>query len=181
MPASNTINLIRSKTSGPAQYSAVFESLKRASIVSVWLFLLAAAITGGLYYYYVIEQRALDAERGALRLRVDQARIKEGLLVSIKDRTRIVERVLSAQRPWADMLDLIGTVIVPPELSNIAVDEQNKVGIGITAASIDEIVEPIENFIEYAQTGKIRNPQLSSIQFNKNGSVTVSLSFIAPF
>ncbi len=179
--APNTINLIRSKTSGSSQYETVFESLRRASMIALWVFLFTAAIAGGLYYYYINEQKALEQERGELRLRVDQAKIKEGLLISIKDRTKIVERVLAAQRPWADMLDLVGTAVVPPELSAISVDEQNKVALNITAAAIDDIIKPIDMFIEFAKSGKVRNPQLSSVQFNKNGTVTVSLSFIAPF
>lgn len=182
MPASsNTINLIRTKTGGSSQYDAVFESLRRAATAGLWLFLLAAFALGASYYYFYTEQGRLAKQRSELYFRVNQARNKEGLLISIKERTAIVDRVLAAQKPWADMLDLLGTIVVPPALSTISVDDQNKIVVGITAPSIDDIVEPMERFVEYAREGKIRIPQILSVQFDKNGKVTVSLVFTAPF
>ncbi len=182
MPAaSNTINLIRTKTSGTSQYDPIFESLRKSATVGLWLFLVASMALGGVYYYFYAEQGRLEKERAELYLRVNQAKNKEGLLISIKERTKIVDKVLAAQKPWADMLDLLGTVVVPPQLSSISVDEQNEVVVGITGESIDDIVEPMESFIAFAQQGKIRNPKILSVQFDKDGSVTVSLAFTAPF
>jgi hypothetical protein len=182
MPASaNTINLLSSKAGLSPQIELIQRSIKRISSISVVVFLLAAVSVGGLYYYYTTQQRTLEAERDSLRNQIRAASINEGLLISIKDRTRIVERAMTSQRPWGDMLDLLGTIATPPALSSISVEEDNKIKITIQSASINEIAQPVEQLIAYAKEGKIRNPELTSVQFEKDGLVSVSIAFVAVF
>ena len=127
--------------------------------------------------YFLSQLTSLEATRTELRSQINTAKNKEGLLTSIKDRTRIVERAMASQRPWAETLDLLGTVAVPPALSSVSVDEQNKIEITIQASSIDEMRAPVATLISYANEGKIRNPILQSVQFDKNGLVSIAVSF----
>lgn len=181
MPASNTINLLSTKAGLSPQTELIQRSIKRISSISVVVFLLSAISIGGLYYYYTTQQRTLEAERDNLRNQIRAASINEGLLTSIKDRTRIVERAMVSQRPWGEMLDLLGTIATPPALSSITVEDDNKIKITIQSNSIGDIAQPVEQLIAYAKEGKIRSPELTSVQFEKDGVVSVSIAFMAVF
>jgi hypothetical protein len=182
MPTSpNTINLIATKTGLSPQVELIEKSLQRASFIAIIVFLAAGAAVGGFYALYSAQMSSLETERTQLRSQINAAKNNEGLLVSIKDRTRIVEKAMSSQKPWGKMLDLLGTVAVPPTLATVSVDDENLIDITIQGATIDEIVSPINVLIAYAQEGKIKNPKLTSIQFGKSGQVNISLTFSAVF
>lgn len=177
----NTINLIHTKNGLSPQFEKIEKSIKRVSIIAVSLFLFASLITGLMFYYYSSQLTHFEEFRTSLRTQIAASKTKEGLLTSIKDRTRIVERTMATQRPWAETLELLTAVAVPPALSGISIDEQNKIEVRIKTQSIDELLGPVNTFIGYAKEGLLKNPQLTSVQFDKNGEVMVSITFIKVF
>lgn len=183
MPAasSNTINLISTKTGLSPQIERVAGSLRRAASIAMMIFILSGVTIGSVYYYYYSRRNSLTLDRDQLRNQISAAKNKEGLLVSIKDRTRIVEKVMKSQRPLGEILDLLGRIAVPPLLTNVSIDESSKIEATIQANTLDEIVPPIEAVIAYAQDGKVKAPELRSVQIGKNGIVTMVLAFNAIF
>ena len=173
----NTINLIRTKTGLSPQLSVIENSLVRASTTGVVLFLMAGLFVGALYVYYAFAQSELEVARTQLRGQINSAKINEGLLTSIKDRTRTVERAMNSQRQWAETLDLLGTIAIPPALSAVSVSDENKIEVAVQANFIDELLTPITTLTRYAKEGRIRNTELRSVQFDKNGLVTMTVSF----
>ncbi len=143
--------------------------------------MITGVLVGSLYFYYSSQLVSLEASRTQLRNEINAAKNNEGLLASIKDRTGIVERAMKSQRPLAEMLNLLGTVAVPPSLTSVSVDEDSKIEITIQANSVDELLPPIETLIAYAEEGRVQSPELQSVQFGKNGLVTVSIAFNAIF
>lgn len=178
MPTSpNTINLIATKTGLSPQLELIENSLQRASTIGVVIFLAAGLLVGALYFYYSSTLTNLEAVRTELRSQINAAKNNEGLLISIKDRTRTVEKAMNSQHQWAQTLDLVGTAAVPPALSAISVDDENKIEVTVQGTSIDELVAPITTFTAYAKEGRIRNSELRSVQFGKNGIVTMTVAF----
>lgn len=177
----SSINLISTKTGLSPEVELIENSVRRASTISIFVFLAAGFLIGGLYLYFSSQLTSLEAMRTELRSQINSAKKNEGLLVSIKDRTRIVERAMASQRPWAETLDLLGTVAVPPALASVSVGEQNKIEITIQDGSIEAMRAPIATLISYANEGKIRNPVLQSVQFDKTGVVIVAVSFTMVF
>lgn len=177
----NTINLINTKTGLSPQLARIETSLRRAATVAIIVFLAAGLLVGALYFYYSSQLTTIEATRTQLRGQISAAKNSEGLLISIKDRTRIVEKAMDSQRPLAEMLELLSFVAVPPALSSVSVDEDSKIEISIQANTIDEILPPIEALIAYANDGRVRSPELRSVQFGKDGTVSVSIAFNAVF
>ncbi len=179
--SASTINLISTKTGLSPQLELIETSLRRISTVAVVIFLGAGLFVGALYLYYSSRLTNLETARAQLRSQISNAKNSEGLLVSIKDRTRIVEKAMSSQRPLAETLNLLSTVAVPPILTGVSADEESKIDITITGNSIDEVAPPVAALIAYAKEGRVKSPELRSIQFGKNGVVTISISFNAVF
>lgn len=177
----DTINLISTKTGLSPQLSLIETSLRRTSGIAIVAFLLIGLSVGGLFMYYSSQLATLESTRTTLRNEIAAAKHIEGLLTSIKDRTRIVEKTMDSQRPWAKTLNLLGEIAVPPALAGVSVDENSKIETTIQANSIDDLVSPVRMFISMAREGRIRNPVLQSVQVGKNGFVTISVSFIMVF
>lgn len=159
----------------------VVKSLKRASTLAMILFLFAGVIVGTAYYYYTVQRRTFEARRDVLRSQIGQAKNKEGLLISIKERTQIVQKVMKSQRPLGEILNLLGTVAAPPALVSVTVAETSKIEFTIEANSIDDIGTPVEALIGFARQAKVHAPEIQSLQIEKDGGVTISFAFNAVF
>jgi hypothetical protein len=88
---------------------------------------------------------------------------------------------MTSKKPWAQLLDQINTFVVPPVLSSITVDDQNKIVLTVNAGSIDTILPIVNALIGLAQANHLISPQLVSIQISKTGNVIASFSFSAVF
>ncbi|OGG30580.1 hypothetical protein A3A63_01905 [Candidatus Gottesmanbacteria bacterium RIFCSPLOWO2_01_FULL_46_9] len=182
MPTSlNTINLIRTKTSSSPQLDAIEASVRRSAYIGVAAFLCIGVIMAIVYYLFYFENLKLQKEKTQLIDRINAEKNKEGLLIAIKDRTRIVQKAMGSQKPWTKTLDLVATFASPPTLSSLSVDEQNKVVLGAKAGSLDEVLYMVNTIIVHTKENRIKNPQLISFQLGKNGEVEATISFFALF
>ena len=182
MPTSlNTINLIRTKTSTSPQLDAIEGSIRRSAYVGVGLFLCIGVTMAIVYYLFYFQNMSLQKEKATLIGVINAEKNKEGLLIAIKDRTKIVQKAMESQKPWTKTLDLVATFAIPPSLASLSVDEQNKVVIGIKAGSLDEVLYMVNTIIAHTTDKKIRSPQLLSFQVGKKGEVEMSISFFALF
>lgn len=177
----NTINLIRTKTSESPQLDAIEVSLRRTGYIAIIGFLCLSVITGSVYAFFSHELSKYKTEQSELITRINSLKTKEGYLLAIKDRTKTVEKAMSNQKPWGQMLDLVATFTAPPALVNIAVDEQNKIVLTLKTGSLEQILSIVDTISNHVNAGKIRSPQLISFQFGKSGDFEISLSFYAMF
>lgn len=178
---SNTINLIHTKTGLSPQVELIDKSLKNASMIAIISFLLAGFASGALYYYYASNRSSLEVIRDQLRSQIHSVKNNEGFLMAIKERTNIVQKAINSQRPLAQTLKLLSLVAVPPILAGVSIDEESMINITLQADSIDEILPPIESLIAYSRKGMVKIPTLRSVEFDKNGVVTIMVSFNAVF
>ena len=177
----NNINLIRTKASSSPQIDVLEASLRRSAYICLITFVSLAAITGVVYGLFYFQRSKLQNERQQLLVRVNNGKNKEGLLVAIKDRTKIVQRAMQNQKPWTKMFDIVYSFVQPPQLESLSVDEQNKMLLTIRTASVDEMAAIVDSIISYAKDSKILNPQLLSLQFGRSGSLEITVSFFAFF
>src|SRR6185369_1581387 len=141
MPTSpDTINLIRTKTSSSPQIDAIESSLRRTAYIAVALFLCTGITMAIVYYLFYFQNLTLQKEKASLIARINADKNKEGFLIAIKDRTKIVQKVMANQKPWTLMMDLVATFAKPPLLTTFTVDEQNKIVLGIKSDSLDDVL-----------------------------------------
>ncbi|OGG11491.1 hypothetical protein A2Z00_03530 [Candidatus Gottesmanbacteria bacterium RBG_13_45_10] len=177
----DTINLIRTKTGNSSQVEAVEASLRNTAFIGVALFVFVGVITGLTYIYFSFQQQSLTDTKNQLVQQVNNSQAKEGLLLSIKARTQTVAKAMANQRPWARLLDNISSIVSPPTLASVAVDERNKIVVVIRTVTVDQLVHIVEAFIKEAQDNRIRAPQILSFQLDKTGEAQISISFTAIF
>ncbi len=181
MVTPNTINLIRTKTTGSPQLGAIESGFRRSGYVGLISFLCIGILVGVLYVLFSAEEQNLLSQKEEYVKRVNSDKQSEGFFRSIKDRTRIVENTMASKKPWSQLLDEVSAVVAPPVLSGITVDEQNKITITVNSGSIDSILSILNALIAQAQPNRFVNPQLTSFQISKTGDVTASFSFSAVF
>ena len=181
MATSNTINLIRTKTSNSPQLDTIEVSLRRSGFIGIILFLSAGLFIGVLYMLFSAEQQNLEAQRQVYDSRITKDQTIEGFFRSIKDRTRIVSSTMNNQRPWAKLLDEVAIFAPPNVLSDISVDNQNKIIVSVNTASLDAFLPVVDAMISEAQAKHLISPQLISFQISKSGSILASFSFTAVF
>jgi len=181
MATPNTINLIRTKTTNSPQLGAIESSLRRTGYVGLVLFLSIGLLVGALYLLFSTEEKNLLSQKADLVQRVNGYKQTEGFFSSIKDRTRIVENTMTSKRPWSQLLDETTAIVLPPVLSRITVDDQDKISITVNAGSIDMLLPIVNALIAQTKANRFVNPQLTSFQISKTGLVVATFSFVAVF
>lgn len=175
------INLIRSKAKGSAQLAAIERSLRRSAIISLGVFVFLGVVVGGVYFFMSRQLQKADGIRQTLVSQINAAKTKEGLLLSIKDRTQVAGSVISGQRPWAGILDLLTTAVAPALVSNVSASEQNKISVGFSVSSLGDVVAPVAALIRLAHEGRLKHPELTSVQLGTDGTVAITASFVSVF
>jgi len=179
MAVPNTINLIRSKTTYSPQLGALESSLRKSGYIGIILFLCIGLLVGILYVLFSTEEKNLLSQKEEYVKRVNSDKLAEGFFRSIKDRTRIVENAMMSKRPWSQLLDEVNAIVAPPVLSNISVDNEDKIIITVNTGSVDTILPIVNALIAKAQANRFISPQLIAFQITKTGNVIASFSFSA--
>jgi hypothetical protein len=177
----NNINLIRTKTGSTHQYEAVEVSLRKTGYIGLIGILCIGFILAVIYFFFAQEKSHLETKKQNLVRELTLNAQKQGMFLSIKDRTKIVKRVMANQKPWALLLDRVTQIMQPPALSNVMVDDQNKVTITLAAQNVDTILTAVSALITQANENTILNPQLLSFQIGKNGNIESTISFFVVF
>jgi hypothetical protein len=177
----NNINLIRTKTNSSPQLEAIEASLKKTGYLGLAIICSIGVIIGIVFIFLFQQKTYLETTKDNLGKEVAKNIQKEGMYISIKDRTRIVKLVMENQKPWTPLLDRVATIVSPPALTDISVDDQSKITIAIRVNSVDSILDTVNALITQANQNHIINPQLLSFQIEKTGSITATISFFVVF
>jgi sensor histidine kinase regulating citrate/malate metabolism len=177
----NTINLIRTKTSSSPQIEAIESSLRRSSYILLSSVLVVSVVLGSLYVLFLNEKQNLQAEQNELTNEITQQKAKEAAFVAIKERVLLVDKVMGTQRPWSKLLDIIALFANPINLTHVSVEDNTKAVITMKNISVDEILGISQALMNQVIENRVNNPQLLSLQLNKDGLLDVSLSFFPIF
>ena len=181
MDAVRKINLIPIKPEESAQNGIVIALIRRLSLWAVTIFIVCGIAVGGTYYFMKVRYDQLQSTKQELSQTVLQSATTEGLLTSIKQRTGLITKILGVQLPVSKVFDLIVSFVSPGEISEVAVDEKNKVTLTVHASSIDDVLSITDAMIQQATAKLIRAPQLVSFGLGRTGGIDIGLSFIPVF
>jgi len=160
---------------------AIEASLRKSGYIGLIIFLSVGLLIGVLYLLFSAEVRNLESQREQYAHQIDGDKQIEGYFRSIQERTGIVSNTMSSKRPWAELLSELTSVVAPPVLADIAVDDSGKITITVNASSVDALVPIVNGLIAADQAKQFIDPQLISFQFAKSGSVVATFSFSAVF
>ncbi len=181
MDAPRIINLIPAKPEESPQTGIIMAFAQRLSLWALAIFLVSGVVIGGAYYYLKLRYDQLVITRQELSQIITQNATKEGLLVSIKQRTALITKIFSVQQPIGDVFDMIVPYVTPGQISDVSMDDKNNVSLSVHVASIDDAVAITDALIKQTAANRVRAPQLDTLQLTKTGIINVRLSFVAVF
>lgn len=175
------INLIQTKPEESPQTRIVTTFLQRLSLWALTVFIASGIAVGGMYYYLKVRYDQLVITHRDLSQIITQNATKEGLLASVKQHAALITKIIGVQQPVGNVFDMLTSFVSPGQMSDVSLDDKNKVSLSIHAASIDEVISVTDTLIKQTAENRIRAPQLVFLRLAKTGGFDVGVSFIAVF
>lgn len=152
--------------------------------LSLWALVIligSGVLVSGMFYYLQVRHGKLVHTQQQLSQVISQSTVKEGLLVSVKQRSALMSKILGVQHPVGKVFDTLPTVITSGQMTAIVLDDHNKVLLTIHTQSITDVISITDTLIKQTTANLVRSPQLVSLSLGQDGGVDVGLSFIAVF
>lgn len=176
-----SINLIRTKTTTSPQVEMVTTLFRKLSLWALALLIVSGVLVSGIFFYLQNREQQLVNTQRQLSQSIAQSTTKEGLLVALKHRAALTNKILGVQQPVGKVFDTLSTFVSPGQMTSISIDDHNKVLLGIHAQSITDVISVVDSLIKQMTANHARAPQLVSLSLGRIGDVDVTLSFIAVF
>lgn len=178
---SSDINLLKAKTLLTPQMLAIEEQLRRASLIFL-LFLLGTGIFFSVGYLILRRSHeGLVADKQAVMTAISAQTRKEGLSLSIKDRLTIAGKIIEQEKSWIAVLDLIERIVGSGKHTSFTVNDKEEVSLSINTASLEEAFVVVDHVLTESKTKALAHPILDTVQYQKDGSVRLSLTFVPIF
>lgn len=175
--SNSEINLIKKDVSSVRKISALEDKLRLIVWWSLGL-LLTAGVTIGISYVSIsAKTKSLEAKKIDLTRQINLQNIKEGILLSLKDRTAIAGKALDAAKPWGKLFTLLTTIADESNYTALSIEESGRVTTTMNLAGIDDAANVISNVMILAGEKSLRSPQLVSFALRDDTTVQMSLSF----
>ena len=178
---SSDINLLKAKTMLPPQLVAMEGQLRTASLLLLLLLFCTGLFFGVGHLMMSRRYAAVSAQKQVVLAAVGNELSKEGLYVSLKERIGIVSRVLEGQRSWLGVLDRIDRVTGTGAKTSFTVNEKDEVSLTVTNDTLEDAFAMVERLRGEVSGKKIANPVLDSIQYQKDGTVRLAITFTPIF
>ena len=178
--SSSTINLLQKNTGSVREITELEDKLHAASLWSLGILVGAGVLIGASFLYLSTTVRRLETSKIDIGRQINQQSDKEGILLSLKDRTGIAAKALAAGRPWGDLFPLL-TNISGSGFTQVSADEAGKVTADLNVGSVEEAADIVTTIQSLAADRSLRSPQLSSFIITESGQIRLSLTFIPIF
>lgn len=178
---SSDINLLKAKTMLTPQLVAMEGQLRTASLVILFILLLTGIFFGVGYVILRRQHVVVSAQKQSLITAIGANLHKEGFYISLKDRIAIVGRIVENQRSWLGVLDLIDRMTASVSRTSFTVNENDEVSLSITNDTLEDTFGVVDRMLAEVAAKTMANPILESVQYQKDGTVRVSLTFTPIF
>lgn len=176
MNKSSDINLLKAKTLLTPQMLAVGEQLRKTSIIFLVLLFLVGMFFGVGHLILRQKYEELFQKRQAAILEIAGEIRKEGLIMSIKDRLALVKKVLDVEELWPGVFELTARVMGNKKTS-FSINNTREIGLTIKTNSLEEAFIVVGQVLTEANNKLLTNPVLGAVQYQKDGSIQLSLTF----
>ncbi|KKU82993.1 hypothetical protein A2973_03090 [Candidatus Gottesmanbacteria bacterium RIFCSPLOWO2_01_FULL_49_10] len=178
MNPATDINLLKAKTALSPTLVVLERHLHIASYV-VLVGALSASLFLGVGYVILRSKLGLliSNKQKYVSLIANQSR-KEVLLVLIKDRLSVLDKIIASQKNWVVAFDLIARVLGGQPLNSFSVNDEQQVSMSITVFSIEEAISLVDRIALEMHEKKLIRPTLESLRYGTDGSVDLSIVFI---
>lgn len=171
------INLIHGEGGRLAGITRLEDMLRKIAWISLIVIFVTSLGVGFSYFFMSRSLKAFEANNERLTQGIHEQSLKEGLLLSLVDRTRIASRALSAAKPWGKLFTLLTQAAPEVSYRSVSVDDTATVTSIIELSTIDEAVMIVTNIISLAHDRLLRSPQLQSFSMQETGKIQMTVSF----
>lgn len=177
MNTDSAINLISPRAKLPDSVVRVSESLARISLVSLASFFAVSVLVGFSHWALNSTVTALSVRREKLAREVTTFAQTETLLVSLRDRVKLAEKILGSQVPWVETLERVNGFAPSPMLASVSVDEKRRVVLTIRASTLEENFPLLTALVAQVEAKRIIAPEVVSFALDKDGITRLVISF----
>ncbi|MEK7119082.1 MAG: hypothetical protein AAB457_03420 [Patescibacteria group bacterium] len=177
MKEQSTINLVRTKSESP-EVLVWTNRLRMAGTIGMGGLLVVGLVLGGVYAFLRRETETLVQNKAELTSQISQERVKEGLLLSLKQRIGVAAKIGETQRSLGVILDTINRIADPNELLAVTSDEKQQIRIIVKTGSVEEAAGVIANVFRMVLAKRVINPQLVGLDLGSDGSVRMTIAFV---
>lgn len=181
MESVKKINLIQTKLESSPEVGLLATLLRKLSLWALLLLIISGIITIGTYYYMLVRRDQLVSTKQRLTEIIAQNPTKEGLLLSVQQRTALITKILAFQKPVGTVFDIVSAFISGSQILRMTLDDKNMVFLSFHAQSITDVISISDTLIKQTASNLVKNPQLDSLIFSKDGGIDIMVSFIPIF
>ena len=174
------INLLKAKTLLTPQMIAIEEQLRKASLIFLGLLFLTGIFLGVGYLVLRQKYEGLFQKREDAKAAIAGEIRKEGLLMSIKDKLVLAEKVLDVQDSWPEVLHLTARIMGNKNTS-FSISDSRSIGLSIKTDSLEEAFAVVDQVLTEANAKTLASPTLDGVQYQQDGTMRLSLTFTPTF
>lgn len=152
--------------------------------ISFWflgVLIVSGIIVSGTYYYLRVRQEQLAQTQQQLSQSITQSNVKEGLLLAVKQRAALTNKIVGIQQPIGSVFDTLAMFVSQGQITSVSLDDHSVVVLNIHTQSISETVALVDALMKTVAANRVRAPQLLSLTLGHNGGIDIAVSFIALF
>ena len=171
------INLFQSKAELSPFWSMIEHTLEKLRIVLIFVFLGVGVSVISLYVFATMQKKTLASQQSQLMTIVTQYADKEIMLRALRARVISLQTIMKQQVSIAPYIDTTLLIAQPPTLTSFSIGEKNSVSISVKMTTMDNAVSLIQTVVTLTNTHKILHPLLTSFSIDKDGTITMGLSY----
>lgn len=171
------INLIRRDVGRLAGLVRIEDTLRRIAWVGLLSVFVFGLIIGAGYIYAMRTLEATELRAGRLSRDINAQSAKEGLLLSLVERTAIASRALESAKPWGKVFAVLSQVAPSDSYNSVSIDGSALATSTLELSSVDEAVVVVTNIMSLTEDRLLRSPQILSFSMRENGIIQMTVSF----
>ncbi|MEK7577020.1 MAG: hypothetical protein AAB492_00195 [Patescibacteria group bacterium] len=173
------INLLKKSSSARGTITTIERYLSLMMWWSLTGLLVLGVLIGTGYLYARYQADQVSQKNDTLLQSIRAQTVKEGFLVSLKQRAFIAWRGLDAAKPYGNLFPLLESIAPAEYFTNLSIDDVGRSTITVKLANMEDAVLMIANVLFLVEEKRLRSPQMLSFSLKETGFVDISLSFIA--
>ena len=174
--ASQNINLLQTKTTLQPILGMMEQYVRIASMIVLSILFSGGILVGIAFFVFGQKRDSMKVEKEQLLSQVKKDVATESLLVMIRSRIAVIDKIIGKQVSYAPFIDTTMKIIQSYPLSSFSLGEKNTVAITVKVASIEEAMNVLTTIMEMEQKKEIGDPILQSFSIGEE-KIQIGLSY----
>lgn len=178
MNDTTAINLISTAAQLSPALLALSEKLKRVSQVSLPVFFVVSILAASSYAILRTQVRSLASQTARIRSQIADQAEKQALILMVRERGKIVGKVLSGRSRWAPAFTQINSIAPTGTLASFSVDEKRRVVLTMQMSTLNDVFPALSALLKEMEEKRILTPEIVSFQIDSDGISRLVVSYI---